>query len=46
MVLKQPYARTNAFLYSFVLSSISKWNMLSDEQVGAPSIHTFKQSLF
>ena len=46
MVLKQPYANTNAFLYSFVPSSISKWNKLSDEQVCAPSIHTFKQSLF
>ena len=45
MLLSQPIAHTNSFLYSFVPNSISLWNSLSAEQVSAPSLHTFKRLL-
>ena len=45
MVLSQPFAYTNSFLYSFVPNSISLWNCLSEEQVSAPSLQAFKKLL-
>ena len=44
-LLHQPFARTNSFFSSFVLSSISLWNNLPHEALTADSIHSFKSSL-
>ena len=44
-LLNQPFARTNSFFSSFVLSSISLWNNLPHEALTADSIHSFKSSL-
>ena len=43
LTLKQPFARTNAFYYSFVPHTISLWNSLSYSQVTATSLASFKQ---
>ncbi len=43
MALKQPFARTNAFYYSFVPYTTSLWNSLSYSQVTAPSLSSFKR---
>ena len=44
-LLHQPFARTNAFLYSFVPSGAAAWNQLTDEQATAGSLQTFKRLL-
>ena len=41
--LHQPFARTNAFYYSFVPHIVSLWNSLSYSQVAADSLASFKQ---
>lgn len=41
----QPFARTNYFYHSFVISSIVAWNSLSENQVCASNICSFKSSL-
>ncbi len=43
MALKQPFARTNAFYYSFVPHTTLLWNSLSYSQVTAPSLSSFKR---
>ena len=43
LTLKQPFARTNAFYYSFVPHTTSLWNSLSYSQVTAPSLSSFKR---
>ena len=44
-LLHQPFARTNAFFYSFVPSGAAAWNHLTEEQVTASSLQTFKRLL-
>ena len=44
-LLHQPFARTNSFFSSFVLSSVSLWNNLPYEALTADSIHSFKSPL-
>jgi len=46
LTLKQPFARTNAFYYSFVPHTISLWNSLSSSQVTATSLASFKQLIW
>ena len=43
LTLQQPFARTNAFNYSFVPHTVSLWNSLSYSQVTAASLASFKQ---
>ena len=43
LTLHQPFARTNAFYYSFVPHTVSLWNSLSYSQVTADSFASFKQ---
>ena len=43
LTLQQPFARTNAFYYSFVPHTVSLWNSLSYSQVTAASLASFKQ---
>ena len=45
MVISQPFAHINSFLYSFIPNSISLWNKLSEEQVSAASLQAFKELL-
>ena len=42
LTLQQPFARTNAFYYSFVPHTVSLWNSLSYSQVTAASLASFK----
>ena len=42
LVIDQPYARTNAYFYSFVPHTISTWNSLHQLHVTAPSVSAFK----
>ena len=42
LTLKQPFARTNSFFYSFIPNSISHWNSLPNEVKLAPSLSSFK----
>ena len=42
LVIDQPYARTNAYFYSFVPHTISAWNSLHQQHVTAPSVSAFK----
>ena len=42
LVIDQPYARTNAYFYSFVPHTISTWNLLHQLHVTAPSVSAFK----
>ena len=42
LVIDQPYARTNAYFYSFVPHTISTWNSLHQIHVTAPSVSAFK----
>ena len=44
-LLHQPFARTNAFLYSFVPSGAAAWNQLTEEQVTVNSLQSFKKLL-
>lgn len=43
--LLQPFAHTNAFLFSFVPHTIRTWNSLSTSQVNAVSLSSFKFTL-
>ena len=42
LVIDQPYARTNAYFYSFVPHTISTWNSLHQLHVTGPSVSAFK----
>ena len=42
LVIDQPYARTNAYFYSFVPHTISTWNSLHQLHVTTPSVSAFK----
>jgi len=44
-LLKQPFARTNFYIYSFVPHSVSQWNGLPISVVSSPSLSVFKESL-
>ena len=44
-MLKQPFARTNSYFYSFVPRSVSQWNRLPVFVVSSPSLSVFKESL-
>ena len=44
-LLYQPFAHTNSYLHSFILNSISNWNMLPDYVVSSPSFTSFKYNL-
>ena len=44
-LLHQPFARTNAFFYSFVPSGTTAWNHLTEQQVTASSLQAFKRLL-
>ena len=41
-LLHQPFARTNAFFYSFVPSGATAWNHLTEQQGTASSLQAFK----
>ena len=41
----QPFAKSNAFKYSFVPSTCSKWNKLPADVSLSPSLSSFKNSL-
>ena len=43
--LHQPFAHSNAYLNSFVPSSVQAWNNLTEQQVTCPSLKSFKSSL-
>ena len=45
LVIDQPYARRNAYFYSFVPHTISAWNSLHQLHVTAPSVSAFKSTL-
>ena len=44
LLLHQPFARTNAYLYSFVPRTVNIWNSLSEPVVTAP-MHLFKNNV-
>ena len=41
----QPFPRTNAYLHSYVPSTISSWNSLPTEVTNTPSLPSFKDFL-
>lgn len=43
--LSQPFARTSAYLNSFIPHTISLWNKLPTDVVSSPSLHSFKLHL-
>ena len=45
LTLHQPFAHSNAYLNSFVPSSVQAWNNLTAQQVTCPSLKSFKSSL-
>ena len=45
LLLNQPFAHTNAYLWSFIPSSISEWNTLPGDIVNAPTFNSFKSRL-
>ena len=45
LTLFQPFAHSNAFLNSFVPSSIHAWNNLTEQQVTCTSLNSFKRNL-
>ena len=45
LTLHQPLAHSNAYLNSFVPSSVQAWNNLSEQQVTCTSLKRFKRSL-
>ena len=45
LTIFQPFARTNAYLMSFLPNSISAWNSLTEEQVTCSTLSSFKKSL-
>ena len=45
LLLSQPFARTNSYLYSFVPNAVSHWNHLPESVVAKPSLYTFKSAL-
>ena len=45
LTLHQPFAHSNAYLNSFVPSSVQAWNNLTEQQVTCPSLKSFKSSL-
>ena len=45
LTLHQPFAHSNAYLNSFIPSSVQAWNNLTEQQVTCPSLKSFKSSL-
>ena len=45
LLLNRPSAHTNAYMCSFIPSSISEWNSLPDDIVNAPTFNSFKSKL-
>ena len=45
LTIDQPYAHTNQYLHSFLPSTASLWNKLSQETVNATSMYSFKNSI-
>ena len=45
LALYQPFTHSNAYLNSFVPSSVQAWNTLTEQQVTCTSLKSFKRSL-
>ena len=43
--LSRPFARTNAYLYSFFLHTVANWNRLDNSTITAISFKSFMQSI-